>query len=356
MKRCLFFLSVCTRLIRSFLLQTVCGLLTAILLSCATTVPIPDWAQSPAAITQVYPNDAYIARRGRGQTREAAEVAAAAEIARYFISQISANSSYRTNISEQNGVINESRETEDSAFVASEINLAGLRYAPDAFYNKAENQWETLAYLDRAEAWALYEPRFKKQADSFRALYDGAENENDPFKKALRWLAAAQYAGSAEFEAANTFGQILDPARMNAAFSAVRSDAAAIPQKVDTARRNADVFIDCPVDFESAVTNAFSRALSAEGFPVAKARAGAAAVCTITVDEGMQQRDLGIFYFPSLQAVFTGSSGTLFTYNASAERAGAVTADVAKRRAYTALAEAVQKSFHSELIANSGNN
>jgi hypothetical protein len=334
----------------------------ALLLSCAAapepipTAPVPDWAQSPAAITQVYPNDAYIARRGRGQTREAAEAAAAAEIARYFTSRISAESSFRTSIREQNGVINENQETETSAFVASEINLAGLRYAQDAFYNKAENQWETVAYLDRAEAWTLYEPRLKKQADSFRSLYDGAENESDSFKKALRWLAAAQYAGSAEFEAANTFGQILSPARMNTAFSAVRSDTASLPQKIDDARRNASVFIDCPVDFESAIANAFSRALSAEGFPVAKLRAGAAAICTSTVDEGMQQRDLGICYFPSLQAVFTGSSGTLFTYNASAERASAVTADVAKRRAYTALAEAVQKSFHSELIANSGNN
>jgi hypothetical protein len=66
----------------------------------------------------------------------------------------------------------------------------------------------------------------------------------------------------------------------------------------------------------------------------------------------MQKRDLGIFYFPSLQAVFTGSSGTLFTYNASAERASAVTPDVAKRRAYTALAEQVQKTFAAEFNAN----
>jgi hypothetical protein len=322
------------------------------LFSCATTPP-PDWAQSPAAIAQVYPADTYIAQRGRGQTREAAEAAAAAEIAQYFTSQISANSRYRTNISEQNGVINENRETEESAFVTSEINLFGLRYAQDAFYNKAEQQWETVAYLDRAEAWTLYEPRFKRQADSFRALYAVAETESDRFKKALRWHAAEQYARSAEFEAANTFGQILSPARMNAAFAAVRDEIASIPKELDTARRNAAVYIDCPVDFESAIANAFSRALSAEGFPVAKTRDGAASVCTITVDEGMQKRELGIFYFPSLQAVFTGSSGTLFTYNASAEQASAVREDVAKRRAYTALAEAVQKTFSAEFNANS---
>ncbi|GHV74706.1 hypothetical protein AGMMS49940_20080 [Spirochaetia bacterium] len=325
-----------------------------LLLSCAATpVVVPDWAQSPAAITQVYPTDTYIAQRGRGQTRQAAEAAAAAEIARYFTSQINANSGFRTTTSTQNGVTSENLETETFAFVTSEINLAGLRYAQDAFYNKAVKQWETVAYLDRAEAWALYEPRFKRQADSFRALYAAAETESDRFRKALRWDAAEQYARSAEFEAANTFGQILSPARMNAAFAAVRGEIASIPKELDTARRNAAVYIDCPVDFESAILNAFSRALSSEGFPVARTRAGAAAVCAVTVDEGMQKRELGIFYFPSLQAEFSGTSsggnsGTLFTYNVSAEQAGAVREDVAKRRAYTALAEAVQKSFSTE--------
>jgi hypothetical protein len=329
-----------------------------ILLSCATApvTPVPEWAQSPSALTRVYPADSYIAQRGRGQTREAAEAAGTAEIARYFTSQISANSSFKTTTSEQNGVVNETLETETSAFVTSEINLFGIRYAQDAFYNKAENQWETVAYIDRAEAWAVYEPRFKKQADSFRALYDAAEKEGDLFKKALFWRAAMQHAQSAEFEAANTFGQMLSPQRMNAAFSGVRSDTASLPQKLDEARRNAAVYIACPVDFESAIANAFSRALTAEGFPVAKAHEGAAAVCAVTVDEGMQKRDLGTFYFPSLQAVFTetsgGSSATLFTYNASADSVSAVTPDVAKRRAYTALATQVQKTFSAEFNMN----
>jgi uncharacterized lipoprotein YajG len=327
------------------------------LAACASP-PIPDWAQSPTAITRIYPADAYIAQRGRGQTREAAEAAAAAEISRYFMTQISSSFSERSAYSEQDGVTRESLEIEASSFVTSEISLTGLRYAQDAWYNRETNQWETVAWLDRAEAWTLYEPRFKQQAASFQALYNAAETESDPFKKALRWRAAEQYAHSAGFGAADTFGQILYPAKMNAVFSGVRSDVASIPQKIDTARRNAAVFIDCPVDFESLIVNAFSRALTAEGFPVAKVRAGAAAVCTITVDEGKQQRDLGIFYYPSLQAVFVGTSsvgtssggtsGVLFTYNASAERVGAVTADVAARRAYTALAEAVQNTFSVE--------
>ncbi|GHV89045.1 hypothetical protein AGMMS50267_14050 [Spirochaetia bacterium] len=167
--------------------------------------------------------------------------------------------------------------------------------------------------------------------------------------------AAEQYARRADFEAADTFGQILYPARMNAVFAGVRSNSASLPEKIETARGNAAVFIECPADFESLIVSAFSRAITACGFPVTRTRT-VAAVCTTTVDEGKQQRDLGIFYFPSLQAVFTGSSGVLFTYNASAERASAVTPDVAARRAYTALAEAVQKSFSAEFNANAVRN
>jgi hypothetical protein len=308
----------------------------------------------PAAIAHVYPADAYIAERGYGQTREAAETAAATAVARYFSSQIRSSVSERATETRQDGIASQSYEAEIASYVTSELSIAGLRYAPDAFYNKAASQWETVAYIDRAEAWALYEPRFARLIAAFRALYQAAEAEGDPFKKALRLGAARAYAQGADFEAAESFGQILHPAKMNAAFSAVRGDIASLPQKTDAARRNATVYIDCPTDFESLVANAFSRALIAEGFPVAKARAEAAVVCAVTVDEGMQQRELGVFYFPSLQAVFTGSSGALFTYNASAERASAVTPDVAKRRAYSGLAEQVRETFAAELNASLG--
>jgi hypothetical protein len=339
---------------KSWIQFEVYFIILPILFSCATApAGLPDWAASPRALAAVYPEDQYIARIGRGPTREAAEAAAAAEIALYFTSRVSASRGYRETAVQTNGVTRESLETETSAFVSSEINLFGIRYVQDAFYHRREKRWISAAYIKRDEAWAVYEPRFRQQSDAFRALYRAAESERDPFKKALRWRAAESYAQSAEFEAANTMGQMIHPQRMNAAFSAVRNEIAALPQKSVEARGNAGVYINCPVDFESALVNAFSRVLAAEGFPVSRTRAAAAVVCTVTVNEGMQKRDLGIFYFPSVQAVFTGTSGTLFTYTASAESAAAVRADVAKRRAYNALAEQIQKTFPAEFRANS---
>lgn len=319
-------------------------LIGLIFLSCATTpVLVPDWAGS--GIRTVYPDSDFIAQRGRGVTRNAAEVAGAAEISRYIKSQIIVNMGYIISVDQQNGVTEERSETTAEAFVQSQNDLFGIRYAEDAFYDKDTKEWQTVAYIDRGEAWAVYEPRFKRQADAFKALYEAAEKESDQFKKALRFGAASAYARGEDFAGTEAFGQTLHPQKMNASFGEVRAKIAAIPQKTDDAKRNASVYIDCPGDFESLVTNAFSRALSKEGFPVAKNRNGAAVVCVVTIDEGRQQRDLGIFYNSSLQAVFTGTSGVLFTFNTTADRASAVTPDVAKRRAYTALADKVAESF-----------
>jgi hypothetical protein len=316
------------------------GLINLLALSCAA---VPDWAASLSAVRTVYPDSDFIARRGSGATREAAEAAAASEIALFFSSQISVTISYRELISQQNGEVTEISEDSAEAFVQSQINLFGIRYAEDAFYH--QQQWQTLAYIDRNEAWAVYEPRFKRQADAFEALYAAAEGESEQFRKVLRYGAAGAYVRGGDFVEAEAFGQILHPQRMNAAFGSIRAKIAAIPQKTDDAKRNAGVFIDCPGDFESLVTNAFSRALSAQGFPIAGNMNDAAVVCTVSIDEGMQERDLGIFYYPSLRAVFSGASGVLFTFNAAADRASAVTPDVAKRRAYTALAGKVVESF-----------
>jgi len=321
-------------------------LLAILLASCATlpTTPAP-WDASPAAIRQVFPDSEYIAQRGSGKTKAAAEADGAAQIARFFNTQISSQVRMTDRYSEQNGNIQTSAEYESETFVRSQMELFGIRYTPDAYYNQQQKAWITVAYIDRTEAWQIYGPQFQQQAGAFRQLFQAAESENDSFRKALRYSAAQKYALSPDFQNANALGQLLYPAKMNAEFAPVRAELAALPQRLDNARRNASVFIDCPVDFENLVTNAFSSGFTAQGFPVTKNRNSASAICSVTITEGMQQRELGIFYFPSLQAVISSKSGTLFTFNAKANQASAVTPDVAKRRAYTALAEEVTKTF-----------
>jgi hypothetical protein len=344
---------------KSFLCVVSCVFAVSLLLFCATApapepvAPPPDWAQSASAITRVYPDDTYIARRGRGQTREAAEAAAAAEIARYFTSQISANSGFRTATSQQNGILNESLETETSAFVTSEINLAGLRYAPDAFYNKAANQWESVAYLDRTEAWTIYEPQVRQRSNAFIKLFDTAEAEVEPFKKFLQYKKVQAYAEQ-EVDSYFRFSEILNP-REARSFSNVSDLISTIPQRIGQSRASASIFVDCPVDYNGMTATALTQALSDEGLPISRSQSAASAVCTASVEEGLQTLSAGTFYTPAVRITITGKSGApLASYTIRvAERSGAVNPDVAKKRAYTALAKAVQKTFSTEFSVNS---
>jgi hypothetical protein len=323
------------------------------LASCATApTALPPWAASPAAIRTVFPDSEYIAQRGRGRTRQTAEVAAAAEIARFMTSQVAATTGYTMSTRQTNGQSAELLETLDEAYVKTQMDLFGIRYADDAFYDKAQKEWQSVAYIDRAEAWQVYEPRFKRQADSFQHLFDAAEAESESVKKVFRYLAAQQYARTPEFENAALFGQLLSPARMNAEFGLVRESQAGIPQKLDNAKRNAGIYIDCPADFEALVYTAFSECFAAQGFPVTRTRSAAAATCTVTVTDGEQRRDSGVYYYPAVQAALTGKSGPLWTFNAQADKSAAVTPDVAKRRAYTALAAQVRVTFAAQWTAN----
>jgi hypothetical protein len=132
----------------------------------------------------------------------------------------------------------------------------------------------------------------------------------------------------------------------------VREKLAALPAELDAACRNAPLFIECPADYEGLLAAALSRAFSGEGFPVAKTRAEAAAVCAVTVEEGREEREVGVFYHPSIRANVTDSGGkAVWAFTVEAERTSAVTPEVAKRRAYTALANKVSETFAASFAA-----
>jgi len=318
------------------------------LLSCAAA-PAPVWVSSPEAMRLIYPDSQFIAQQGRGAVRAAAEANGAAQIALFFNSQISSHLRIAERESIRNGNTQSSTEIEAETFVSSQIHIFGIRYAQDPYYDSRYGEWVTVAYINRDEAWQVYAPRFRQQALSFSRLFTAAQTDTNPFSRTLRYTTALNYARTPDFQNADIFGQLLHPVKMNEEFASVRAQIASLPELLDTTRRNASVYIDCPGDFESLITNAFSREFSAMGFPVASSVSAAAAICKITINEGMQQRDLGIFYHPSLQAVISSNTGdVLYTFNTEGERASAVTPDVAKRRAFQSLAAKVREGHGNQ--------
>jgi hypothetical protein len=108
------------------------------------------------------------------------------------------------------------------------------------------------------------------------------------------------------------------------------------------------------VDLDGLVYSAVAVAFGAEGFPVERNRSAVSRVCLINVDEGMQKLESGTFYSPVLTGTVSGSGGAVFSFTAKASRQGAINPDVAKRRAYTALAAALGEAFSGDLNRKRG--
>jgi hypothetical protein len=195
-----------------------------------------------------------------------------------------------------------------------------VRYADPPWINPASGAWETVAFIDREEAWTLYEPEAAKIRDTLLALSGAAEAEGEAFLRALRFNVAAAYGESPDFNAVRGFAQILHPARAGILFAEADALRSALPERGYSARQGAAVFIDCPNDLDGLISTAMTAALGAQGFPVEQGRGAASCVCQIRVDLGIQRLESGAFYNPSLTGTVSGRAGAVFSFTAQAPR------------------------------------
>jgi hypothetical protein len=107
---------------------------------------------------------------------------------------------------------------------------------------------------------------------------------------------------------------------------------------------------------DTLVYTALANAFSSNGFKAERNENSASNRCEVTINENEQKLEAGTFYTPTVTIALTGKSGTLFTYSTSISRQGANNPDIAKRRAYTALAGELQKSFYEAFFAEFNRN
>jgi hypothetical protein len=243
---------------------------------------------------------------------------------------------------ERDGAVSQSRTASADTFIRTETALFAVRYA-EPRYDRGTRTWEAIAFIDRAEAWAIYEPRLRSLAGPFMAAYEAAEAARDPLRQTYRYHAAARLA-TADILAALDFAQALNPQQANA-FAPVRTALAGAAQKAAAARARVAIAVQCRDDADGIISNAVTGAFSGGGFAVTQAAAGATNTAEARIDSGLQTLEAGTFYTPRLTVTVSGAEGTLFTWTASAARQGARDPAIAKRRAWTALAEEVKRGL-----------
>jgi hypothetical protein len=326
----------------------LCPLIATVLAACASAPPAepPAWLGNARG---VYPDSGYITGLGEGRTRKDAEDKALAELSSYFIQQVRVERSSRASWTTQNDVTTEQSATQENIMVESQTKLMAVQYAPDPYFNRDSKSWFTLAFIVRDEGWRIYEPAAKKQAGTFLALVQAADGEADPLSAVLRYGNAAAYARSAEFNAARDFAQALYPQKAEELFGETDEVLMALPEKNLSAAQKAPVYIECPVDYDQMIYQAMVRALASYGLAAETDRAKAGAVCLLRVEEGRQSQGSGFAYYPSLSGSLSGKEGAaLLSFKVEGKREGAINPDLARRRAYTSLAAALEDSFAAE--------
>jgi hypothetical protein len=319
-------------------------ILSLFLASCATTSKAapPAWL---ADVNAVYPQDRYITGHGYGANRQSAENASLSAISRYFNQKISTETVENVTVDAEG---RSSSTMNENTFVQSQTELFVVHYA-QAYFNAGTQEWETVAYIDRSEAWNIYEPKLKQKTDAFVKIYTLAEKETDTFKKVILYIKAANYSTENNIAVMLGFAEILAPSQ-SMFYSDTREILSNIPSKITKASSQSSIFIECNNDSDNLIYAAVSKSLNSIGFPITKDKTKAVYICSVNIEENLKELAAGTFYTPVITSEITGKSGNVFSYSASVNRIGAKDPVVAKARMYQAIANECQKTFTKELV------
>ena len=316
----------------------------ASLSSCGTTSEIaPDWL---ADYRTVYPDTEYIAQRGRADTELTAKTEAVAQIARYF--QTSVNANLKTSIQSvtNGGTVSETTSVVNDVDVMSQVDLFAVE-CTDPYFNRKENKWYCVAFIEREKAWTQYKPTVDGAKSEFHAMKKNADDETDPFTKCAAygkaWKSGRQFLEKLEY------ARILN-AKKEAEYAGDRNAVSEIPGKISAGREQCTAYLSVTGDYGNTVSSALSRTLSNNGFKIAKSADGANYTANAIVESNAAGDD-PIAVYPSLDLKITGRGGkTVFAHQCKVEQKTlGYTLESAQKKAYPILAKEADRAISAEL-------
>lgn len=228
-------------------------------------------------------------------------------------------------------------------FVSTQTELFSVRYG-EPHYLEGQKLWECVAYINRREAWEIYRQKFVPLVETFASLYRSGGAADDDFSRLLSYSRALDFAHHNNLSAMQAFAAALNPAGAAVLASSLEGLAELESQIRQTAAR-CSVSVVCGQDSGGLVRGAVSGRLEELGLAVAEGEAATVYRCDVTVEENVQQLTGGTFYTPEIRISIGDGRRSVHTQSISVRRVGARNPDVARQRAYKAMAEEVKKSF-----------
>jgi len=154
----------------------------------------PEWVANPKS---VYPENQYLVAVGEGDTRRAAENAAAANLARIF----------EAHIESDERLLDQSRETgksfERTTDFTTDINIISSQTLYNIQHAEAwqddKGRVHAVAYLDRRKTAAIYRDKIDEQTTRVNFLLANARETEELLKKYATLRAANHHAAEAKY-------------------------------------------------------------------------------------------------------------------------------------------------------------
>ena len=260
-------------------------------------------------------NPAYIAQLGYGSSKDSAVNNALAALSKFFQMNISVQAKEQTISNESNFETTFSEEI----FVQSSTELFAVHYTKPK-YDKKQKQYEVIAYIDREEAWQIYEPKINDCTSQFEQFYSDAISQNDAFLKIFGLSKAYQNGKENELYKKLDFAQILNPSQAEK-FSITRNHFSEIKPMLRRIAKQCSISIFCENDFEESVSRAIGNFFSNYGITIVDNNSQY--LCYIKIIENSQVLPAGIFYSPSFSLKIETRDTVLFSGEGQLKRIGA---------------------------------
>lgn len=298
----------------------------------------PFYAQQERGL-QFLNHPDYIAGKGYGESPAAARQAALGEVAAFFTAKVATETSELVEVADNKSSSRMRHETH----VSTQTELFSVRYG-EPYYLEGQKLWECVAYMHRGEAWEIYRQKFVPLVETFASLYRSGAAEADDFSQLLSYSRALDFARHNNLSAMQAFAAALYPEGVAVLASSLEGLEELESQIRQTAAR-CSVSVVCHQDSGGLVRGAVSGRLEELGLAVAEGEAAAVYRCDVVVEENVQQLAAGSFYTPEIRISIGDGRRSVHTQSISVRRVGARNPDVARQRAYKAMAEEVKKSF-----------
>lgn len=291
-------------------------------------------------------NPSYIAQSGRGQTEEAARQNALSELSKFFQMTVSVRTTGKTVMEHSDSGTAAKKNLSSEVSVHSRTELFAVHYTK-AKYDKRQKTYEVVAFIDRNEAWDIFKPKLEETVQRFSLFYSAAEDEADVLLRTLAFQKAAAYAEQSKMQADFDFAAVLYPAS-SALYERTRSQLAGIVPCIQNGFSACPLEIVCNSDFENIVKNWAGGFFSGIGIPL---ESHGGYKCLIDISENKSVLPAGTFYKPSFVVQIEKDGRTIFSAAGETGKNGAKNERLARQRAYSALAECVEKTLKEAFLA-----